>query len=226
MKAAAAIITEHGGRTCHAAIVARELGIPAIVGVEHALEQLQQGQTVTVSCAEGDTGYIYAGDVPYQKTIRKIGEKPALKQQVMLNVGSPELAFSLHSLPCDGVGLARMEFIINEHIKAHPLALLHPQKMTDHSAQQQVQQLIKPYQTGKAFFITKLAEGIGTIAAAFYPRPVIVRFSDFKTNEYAHLLGGTDFEPHEANPMLGFRGASRYIHPAYAEAVCTGVPSN
>jgi pyruvate,water dikinase len=221
MKTAAAIVTNRGGRTCHAAIVARELGIPAVVGAEHATEVLATGETVTVSCAEGAAGKVYQGELAFHKTVSDVSEmvsgKNKPKTEIMVNLGNPELAFQTAMLPCDGVGLARMEFIINEHILVHPMAVLHPERIVDAAVRAQVQELSAQHADGASYFVEKLAEGVGTIAAAFYPRPVIVRLSDFKSNEYAALLGGRDFEPHEENPMIGFRGAARYIHPAYAE---------
>jgi pyruvate,water dikinase len=217
MKMAAAIVTNRGGRTCHAAIIARELGIPAVVGAGEATTAVPNGDMVTVSCAEGDTGRIYEGEVPFhvERTEVEDIERPAT--EVMLNLGNPELAFKTSFLPNDGVGLARMEFIINEYIKAHPLALLHPEKVSDPEASKTVERLLRGYPDGAAFFVQRLSEGIGTIAAAFWPKPVVVRMSDFKSNEYASLVGGADFEPREFNPMIGFRGASRYAHPAYTE---------
>jgi pyruvate,water dikinase len=217
MKTAAAIVTNRGGRTCHAAIVARELGIPAVVGAEGASERLKDGAAVTVSCAEGDIGRVYEGTLRFRvdKSDLTGFKRPAT--EVMVNLGNPELAFKTALLPSDGVGLARMEFIINEHIKVHPMAVLHPERITDPEVRQRVQAQWAGHPDGASYFIEKLAEGVGTIAAAFHPRPVIVRLSDFKSNEYAALLGGRDFEPHEENPMLGFRGAARYIHPAYEE---------
>ncbi|AOV16807.1 phosphoenolpyruvate synthase [Acidihalobacter aeolianus] len=217
MKTAAAIVTNRGGRTCHAAIIARELGIPAVVGAGEATTTVPNGETVTVSCAEGDTGRIYRGEVPYHVDRTEVGDIPRPATEVMLNLGNPELAFKTAFLPNDGVGLARMEFVINEYIKAHPLALLHPDKISDPQARKTVEHLIRSYPDGGAFFVQRLSEGIGTIAAAFWPKPVVVRMSDFKSNEYASLIGGAAFEPDEANPMIGFRGASRYAHPAYAE---------
>jgi pyruvate, water dikinase len=218
MKTAAAIITNRGGRTCHAAIVARELGIPAVVGAEHATEHLRDGQTVTVSCAEGAVGHVYEGALPFTRKVSDLTELQRPKTRIMVNLGNPELAFQTALMPSDGVGLARMEFIINEHIKVHPMAVLHPERITVLAVREQVQALSAGHADGASYFVERLAEGVGTIAAAFYPRPVIVRLSDFKSNEYAALLGGRDFEPHEENPMIGFRGAGRYIHPAYAEA--------
>ena len=217
MKTAAAIVTNRGGRTCHAAIVARELGIPAVVGAEHATETLHNGEPVTVSCAEGAIGRVYEGLVPFHKLITDVTGLQRPATHIMVNLGNPELAFQTSLLPCDGVGLARMEFIINEHIKVHPMAVLHPERIVDQAERARVQALWAGYPDGASYFVEKLAEGVGTIAAAFYPRPVIVRLSDFKSNEYAALMGGRDFEPREENPMIGFRGAARYIHPAYAE---------
>ncbi|MEP6972302.1 MAG: phosphoenolpyruvate synthase, partial [Betaproteobacteria bacterium] len=217
MKTAAAIVTNRGGRTCHAAIVARELGIPAVVGAEHASEVLRDGDLVTVSCAEGAAGKVYQGDVKFHKIVTDLAGLKRPATEIMVNLGNPELAFQVSQMPCDGVGLARMEFIINEHIKVHPMAVLHPERITDPAERQRVQAQYAGYKDGHSYFVERLAEGVGTIAAAFFPRPVIVRLSDFKSNEYAALMGGRDFEPHEENPMLGFRGAARYIHPAYAE---------
>ncbi len=216
MKIAAAIVTERGGRTCHAAIVARELGVPAVVGAEGAKTGLQPGATVTVSCAEGEIGRVYDGALPVTTTRVSLSELPRPKTAIMLNLGNPELAFKSAMLPNDGVGLARMEFIISEHIKVHPMALIHPERIVSDADRQAIAQLVRNYASPADYFIAKLSEGIGTIGAAFYPRPVIVRLSDFKTNEYARLLGGEGFEPKEENPMLGFRGAARYAHPAYA----------
>jgi len=217
MKMASAIVTNRGGRTCHAAIVARELGIPAVVGTGDATTRLQSGDVVTVSCAEGDTGHVYRGTISFHVERTETDELPRPATRIMVNLGNPDLAFITSFLPNDGVGLARMEFIVNESIKAHPLALLHPERVTDPKARQELARLTRGYRDGEQFFVQRLSEGIGTIAAAFWPKPVVVRMSDFKTNEYASLVGGADFEPHEANPMLGFRGASRYAHPAYAE---------
>jgi pyruvate,water dikinase len=217
MKNAAAIVTNRGGRTCHAAIVARELGIPAVVGTGDATTTLTSGSSVTVSCAEGDTGRIYAGAASYRVDTTDVSDLARPATKIMVNLGNPDLAFATALLPSDGVGLARMEFVISESIKAHPLALLHPERISDAQVRGQVMGLIARYADGAEYFVERLSEGLGTIAAAFYPRPVVVRMSDFKTNEYASLLGGADFEPREENPMLGFRGASRYAHPAYAE---------
>lgn len=217
MKTAAAIVTNRGGRTCHAAIIARELGIPAVVGTGNATTAIPDGETVTVSCAEGDNGHIYRGEVAFHREQTDVGDIPRPNTEIMINLGNPELAFKTSFLPNDGVGLARMEFIINEYIKAHPLALLHPDKVADEKTREAIQKLTLGAADGETFFVQRLAEGIGTIAAAFWPKPVVVRLSDFKSNEYASLLGGAAFEPEEANPMIGFRGASRYAHPAYEE---------
>jgi pyruvate,water dikinase len=217
MKMAAAIVTNRGGRTCHAAIVARELGIPAVVGTGDATALVKNGEPITVSCAEGDTGHIYRGAIRFEVEHTQVGDLARPATEIMINLGNPDLAFGTSFLPNDGVGLARMEFIVSESIKAHPLALLHPEKVTDLKARQELSHLVQGYGSGEHFFVERLSEGIGTIAAAFWPKPVVVRMSDFKTNEYASLTGGTDFEPHENNPMLGFRGASRYAHPAYEE---------
>ncbi|KAB2912644.1 MAG: phosphoenolpyruvate synthase [Hyphomicrobiaceae bacterium] len=216
MKIASAIVTERGGRTCHAAIVARELGVPAVVGAEGAKGVLKTGQVVTVSCAEGDIGRVYDGRLPFETTRVDASTLKRPRTAIMLNLGNPELAFRTAMLPNDGVGLARMEFIISEHIGVHPMALVDPERVTSPEARSAIGHLVRNYPRPADYFIEKLAEGVGMIAAAFYPRPVIVRLSDFKTNEYARLLGGEGFEPKEENPMLGFRGAARYAHPAYA----------
>jgi len=217
LKTAAAIVTNKGGRTCHAAIVSRELGIPAVVGSEDATETILTGQEVTVSCAEGDDGTVYKGLLPYHVESVILGDVQRPKTKIMLNLANPEMAFSLSKIPNDGVGLARMEFIINSFIKIHPMALVHPEKITDPNVQQEIETLTFGYKNPKDYFVSKLAEGVGTIAAAFYPKPVVVRMSDFKTNEYASLLGGEYFEPEEGNPMIGFRGASRYYDDKYRE---------
>lgn len=215
MKKAAAIVTNRGGRTCHAAIVSRELGVPAVVGTGHGTDALKDGQAVTVSCAEGDTGFVYAGELPFEVervSLKAVG-RPRTK--VMMNVANPEEAFSLASLPNDGVGLARMEFIVSTHIRIHPLALTGFDTLTDPAAKAEIEKLTAGYRDKPQFFVDKLAEGVGMIAAAFFPKDVILRLSDFKTNEYANLIGGRQFEPAEENPTLGFRGASRYYHPSY-----------
>ena len=217
MKTAAAIVTNRGGRTCHAAIVARELGIPAVVGAGNATDKLESGLEVTVSCAEGDDGRVYAGRVPFRVERTDLTSLVRPSTKIMVNLGNPELAFSVGRLPADGVGLARMEFIINEYIRIHPMALIHPERVTDESARDEIATITAGYDDLGEFFVERLSEGVGTIAAAFYPRPVIVRLSDFKSNEYAALVGGPAFEPDESNPMIGFRGASRYAHPAYQE---------
>lgn len=217
MKRAAAIVTDRGGRTCHAAIVAREHGIPAIVGAAEATTRLVQGGHVTVSCAEGETGRVYPGEQPIEIIARDVADLPRPRTPVMVNLGNPDLAFRTAMRPNDGVGLARMEFIINQHIGVHPMALARPERVTDQADREQIAKLTRNFDDPKDFFIQRLSEGIGTIGAAFHPKPVIVRLSDFKTNEYAKLLGGRGFEPREENPMLGFRGASRYTHPAYAD---------
>lgn len=217
MKTASALVTNRGGRTCHAAIVAREIGIPAVVGTGSATTVLEDSQLVTVSCAEGDIGRVYAGEVPYEVSEIDVSERVPTRTHLMVNIGNPDQAFGVGRLPVDGVGLARMEFIISESIQAHPMALIHPDRVEDPSDRARIGALIAGYADGADFFTRRLAEGVGTIAAAFYPRPVVVRMSDFKTNEYASLIGGRSFEPVEANPMIGFRGASRYTHPAYEE---------
>ena len=217
MKTAAAIVTNRGGRTCHASIIARELGIPAVVGTGDATTSVPDGAVVTVSCAEGESGRVYRGEVGFHVDRTEVADLARPQTQIMINLGNPDLAFKTSFLPNDGVGLARMEFIISEYIRVHPLALLHPEKVDDPDARLEIDRLTHGYVDGSTFFVERLSEGIGTIAAAFWPKPVVVRMSDFKTNEYASLLGGRGFEPSESNPMLGFRGASRYAHPAYAE---------
>jgi pyruvate,water dikinase len=217
MKIAGAIVTERGGRTCHAAIVARELGVPAVVGAADARQKLKTGASVTVSCAEGEVGRVYDGVLPIKTVQVDFATLPQPKTEIMLNLGNPELAFRSAMLPNDGVGLARMEFIISEQIRVHPMALVHPEKVASPQARDEIARLVRGYATPADYFVRRLSEGIGTIGAAFYPKPVIVRLSDFKTNEYARLLGGEGFEPKEENPMIGFRGAARYTHPAYAE---------
>jgi pyruvate, water dikinase len=216
MRIAAAIVTDHGGRTCHAAIVARELGVPAVVGAQGATDRLKYGSLATVCCAEGDIGRVYAGTLPFEVTAVVPGDLRHPRTAIMVNLGNPELAFATAMLPNDGVGLARMEFIISEHIGIHPLALTDLGKVRSRTERATIARLVRGYVKPTDFFVEKLSEGIGMIAAAFYPKPVVVRLSDFKTNEYATLIGGKDFEPNEANPMLGFRGAARYVHPAYA----------
>ncbi len=215
MKKAGAIVTNRGGRTCHAAIVSRELGVPAIVGTEHGTERLKDGQVVTVSCAEGDAGFVYDGKLEFDVHRTNLKELRRPKTRVMMNVGNPEEAFGLSFTPNDGVGLAREEFIITTYIKIHPLALVDYDKMEAGPVKQQIASLTAGYDDKPQFFVDKLAQGVAMIAAAFYPKDVILRLSDFKTNEYANLIGGATYEPVEENPMIGFRGASRYYNPRY-----------
>ena len=215
MKKAAAIVTNRGGRTCHAAIVSRELGVPAIVGTERGTELLRDGQRITVSCAEGDTGFIYEGELPFEVQRVNLKDVGRPRTKVMMNVANPEEAFSLSFIPNDGVGLAREEFIITTYIKIHPLALVGYDQLEDAAAKAEIDELTSGYLEKPQFFVDKLAQGVAMIAAAFYPKDVILRLSDFKTNEYANLIGGRPFEPNEENPMIGFRGASRYYHPRY-----------
>ncbi len=215
MKKASAIVTNTGGRVCHAAIIAREMGIPAIVGCGNATEVIRSGQDITVSCATGETGRVYQGLIPYRVDEISLENLPPTRTKIMMNVGNPEGVFALSALPNDGVGLARMEFVIADRIKIHPLALINFNELKDKVAANQIAKLTAQYVDKSQFFIDNLAEGIGTIAAAFYPKPVIVRLSDFKSNEYANLLGGRQFEPIEENPMLGWRGASRYYDDRY-----------
>jgi pyruvate,water dikinase len=210
MKRAAAIVTNRGGRTCHAAIIARELGIPAVVGCGDATRVLEEGAQVTVSCTEGDTGHVYAGLLEVETIDIALERMPVAPTKLMMNVGNPELAFEFRQLPNDGVGLARLEFIINRNVGIHPKALLEFDRQTD-ELQRQIRRRIAGYASPTEFYVAKVAEGVATIAAAFWPKKVIVRLSDFKSNEYSNLLGGQRYEPHEENPMLGFRGASRYI---------------
>lgn len=210
MKRASAIVTNRGGRTCHAAIIARELGIPAVVGCGDATKKIKNGQDVTVSCAEGDTGFVYDGILDFDVMTSRVDQMPALKMKIMMNVGNPERAFSFAKLPHAGIGLARLEFIINRMIGVHPKALLNFDTQTD-ELKATISQMMAGYSSPVEFYIGKLVEGISTLAAAFSPERVIVRMSDFKSNEYANLIGGQQYEPHEENPMIGFRGASRYI---------------
>lgn len=218
MKKASAIITNKGGRTCHAAIVAREMGVPAIVGCGNATQLLQEGQIITASCAEGETGLIYNGIIPFETTSYDLSSFPEVETPVLLNVASPDMAFRFASLPCKGIGLAREEFIINNYIKVHPLALLHHRELEDQQLTSTINDVTKGYKDEEDFFVQKLSQGVAKIAAAFYPHKVLVRFSDFKSNEYFNLLGGNHFEPAEENPMIGWRGASRYYSPQYKEA--------
>ena len=216
MKRASAIVTNRGGRTCHAAIIARELGIPAVVGCIDATEKLAPGTDVTVSCAEGDTGFIYKGKLDFSIKRSDVASMPEIPFNIMLNVGNPDRAFAFQALPNDGVGLARLEFIINRMIGIHPKALLNFDTL-EPSLKKNIEKRIAGYSSPVKFYEEKLVEGIATIAAAFAPKRVIVRMSDFKSNEYAHLVGGADYEPEEENPMIGFRGASRYIHPDFLD---------
>lgn len=218
MKKAAAIVTNRGGRTCHAAIVSRELGVPAIVGAVGATNLITQGQPVTVCCAEGETGIVYDGTLPYDVNRTRVADIQRPRTKIMMNVANPEEAFAQSMTPNDGVGLARVEFIINNHIKTHPMALIRFDQLADDDAKEAIRALTKAYDDKSQYFVDELAQGVATIAAAFHPNPVIVRMSDFKTNEYANLLGGKQFEPLEENPMIGFRGASRYYDDRYREA--------
>ncbi|MBU1605535.1 MAG: phosphoenolpyruvate synthase [Alphaproteobacteria bacterium] len=217
MKKAAAIVTDHGGRTSHAAIVSRELGLSAIVGTGDATKTLENGQAVTVSCAEGDEGRVYEGALEFEVTDIDLSEIPETRTKAMVNLANPASAFRWWRLPSDGVGLARMEFVISNHIKVHPMALVRFDEVEDEDDRKQIEELTRGFETKTDFFVDTLARGIARIAAAHHPNPVIVRMSDFKTNEYADLLGGEAFEPKEENPMLGWRGASRYYHPDYRE---------
>jgi pyruvate, water dikinase len=214
MKRASAIVTNRGGRTCHAAIIARELGIPAVVGCGDATQKLSEGAEVTVSCAEGDTGNVYGGHIDFVVDEVALDKMPEIPVKIMMNVGNPEQAFDFAALPHRGVGLARLEFIVNKQIGIHPQALLELQQQPP-EVRKQIDRLVAPYGDPREYFVKRLAEGIATIGAAFAPEPVIVRLSDFKSNEYANLIGGRKYEPHEENPMLGFRGASRYLSPAF-----------
>ncbi|MGE6195414.1 phosphoenolpyruvate synthase [Aeromonas media] len=214
MKRASAIVTNRGGRTCHAAIIARELGIPAVVGCGDATDRIEAGQLITVSCAEGDTGFIYDGELDFDVAVTEVGNMPRLPIKVMMNVGNPDRAFDFAQLPNAGVGLARLEFIINRMIGVHPKALLEFDKQSP-ELQATISKMIAGYDSPREYYVAKLSEGIATLAAAFWPERVIVRMSDFKSNEYANLVGGRGYEPHEENPMIGFRGASRYIADSF-----------
>lgn len=217
MKQASAIVTDQGGRTCHAAIIARELGIPAIVGCGHATASLSTGSNITISCAEGEEGFVYAGALPFEVQETPLDTLPTTRTRIMMNVGNPDLAFHLAAMPNEGVGLARMEFIIANHIQVHPLALLQFDQLADGATKRRIEALTALYPDKTQYFVERLAQGVGTIAAAFYPKPVVVRLSDFKSNEYANLLGGAQFEPQEENPMIGWRGAARYCDPRYRD---------
>lgn len=246
MKQAAGIVTDHGGRTCHAAIVSRELGVPAIVGAGMATETLKDGERVTLCCDGSDcksnittmhtnssknipttkhlvcfssnvVGRVYEGEIPFERKVTELKHIPETKTKIMLNIADPDNAFSYWKLPIDGIGLCRMEFTVTEHVKAHPMALAHPEMITDPDVKADIMELTRHYKTPSDYMIHTLGRGIGTLAAAVFPKPVIVRMSDFKSNEYATLLGGADFEPKEENPMIGFRGASRYYSPRYQD---------
>jgi len=217
MKRAAAIVTNRGGRTCHAAIIARELGIPAVVGCGDATKTIKDGEDVTVSCAEGDSGYVYQGILPFDLDRLDVDTMPELPVKVMLNVGNPERAFAFQAIPNAGVGLARLEFLISSAIGIHPKALLQYDALEDEKLKKLIDEKTAAYASPVEYYIERLKEGMATIAAAFYPKPVIVRLSDFKSNEYANLIGGELYEPHEENPMIGFRGASRYVSPSFSD---------
>ncbi len=218
MKIAAAIVTDKGGRTCHAAIVSRELGIPCLVGTNRGTKKIKNGQAVTVSCAEGEVGHVYEGKLPFKVKKTNIKNLAKPKTDIMMNLGEPDLAFSSSFIPNSGIGLARLEFIINNYIKVHPLALINYAKIKNSTVKKKINQITIGYQNKTKFFIDKLAEGVATITAAFYPKDVIVRLSDFKSNEYADLIGGREYEPIESNPMIGWRGASRYYSPKFLPA--------
>ena len=218
MKKAAGIVTNKGGRTCHAAIIAREMGVPAIVGCGDATEILKNGMNVTISCAEGDTGFVYTGEIPFEIIETNLSDLPEVSTPIMLNVASPDMAFQFSHIPNSGVGFARLEFIINNYIQVHPLALMNHKKLNDPELTASIEKLIEGYEDEEAFFVKRLSYGIAKIASAFYPNKVIVRFSDFKSNEYYNMLGGKYFEPSEENPMIGWRGASRYYSDSYKPA--------
>ncbi len=217
MRKVAGIVTDFGGRTCHAAIVSRELGIPALVGTSHGTQLLVNGQSVTLSCAEGDQGHVYEGILPFEVTDVDLSAIPQTTTQIMMNIASPEEAFRWWKLPCKGIGLARMEFIISNLIQVHPMALIHFDQIKDQAVRQRILTLTRGYEDMSEYFVDQLSRGIARIAASQYPEPVIVRMSDFKTNEYANLIGGQPFESSEENPMIGFRGASRYYSPKYRD---------
>jgi len=218
LKLASGVITNQGGRTCHAAIIAREMGITAIVGAGDATERIGDGELITASCCEGDEGRVYRGELPFRMEEQELGDLPETRTRILMNVGNPEEAFKQAAIPCDGVGLARLEFIIANHIRVHPMALLEPERVADAGERHAIAELTRGYATPADYYVDLLAQGMGRIAAAFFPKPVILRFSDFKSNEYAKLLGGRHFEPSEENPMIGWRGASRYHAPAFREA--------
>ncbi|MGE0044855.1 MAG: phosphoenolpyruvate synthase [Hyphomonadaceae bacterium] len=218
MRRAAAVVTSHGGRTSHAAIVSRELGVPAVIGAASATTTLHDGQSVTVSCAEGEVGCVYDGAAEIRESVIPIESMPKTRTQLMLNLANPAAAYRWWRLPVDGVGLARMEFVIANHIRVHPMALLHTERVGDAGVRAEIERFAAGSASGAEFFVEELARGLSRLAAAFYPKPVIIRTSDFKSNEYARLLGGGDFEPPEENPMIGLRGAARYYSPVYREA--------
>ena len=215
MKQAAGIVTDHGGRTSHAAIVSRELGIPAVIGCGDATETLENGQEITLSCAQGDQGAVYEGILEFEEREVDIDDLPETRTQIMMNIASPTGAFRWWRLPARGIGLARMEFIVNDVIKVHPLALVHFDDLGDQKARKTIERITRGYDDKQAYFVDHLSRGLAKIAASRYPHPVVVRLSDFKTNEYADLVGGRSFEPEESNPMLGYRGAARYYSEPY-----------
>jgi pyruvate, water dikinase len=218
LKKASGVITNQGGRTCHAAIIAREMGITAIVGCGDATTAIADGEMITASCCEGDQGFVYRGKLAFSLDEQELGDLPPTRTRILMNVGNPEEAFNLAAIPCDGIGLARLEFIIANHIKVHPMALLAPERVADPEQRAAIASLTRGYTDPADYYVDLLSQGMARLAAAFYPRPVILRFSDFKSNEYAKLLGGAAFEPQEENPMIGWRGASRYYAPAFREA--------
>lgn len=218
LKKARGVVTDQGGRTCHAAIIAREMGITAIVGTGEGTSRIQDGEAITVSCAEGDQGKVYRGLLDFEVKEEQLEDLPPTRTQVFMNVGNPEEVFQLAALPCDGVGLARLEFVIANQIRVHPLALLQPDRIASQEERKEIERLTRPYAKPTDYYLDGLSQGMARIAAAFYPRPVVLRFSDFKSNEYARLLGGAAFEPKEENPMLGWRGASRYVSPEFSGA--------
>ncbi len=218
LRKASGVVTDQGGRTCHAAIIAREMGLTAIVGTGDGTARIADGDGITLSCCEGDVGHVYRGAVPFRVEEQAIGDLPATRTRILMNVGNPEEAFHLASIPCDGVGLARLEFIIANHIRVHPMALLEPERVTAAADRAAIAELVAGYDAPADYYVDLLSQGMARIAAAFHPRPVILRFSDFKSNEYARLLGGAAFEPAEENPMIGWRGASRYYAPAFRAA--------
>ena len=218
LKKASGVVTDQGGRTCHAAIIAREMGITAIVGTGDGSRRIQDGDTITISCCEGDVGHVYRGALPFRVEEQRLDDLPTTRTRILMNVGNPEEAFKLAAIPCDGVGLARLEFIIANHIRVHPMALLQPEKVADLAERAAIAELTRHYDQPADYYVDLLSQGMGRIAAAFFPRTVILRFSDFKSNEYARLLGGAAFEPAEENPMIGWRGASRYYAEGFREA--------